>query len=125
MTHTTSNDTRTWVDRMFVDYAEGASAPLEVVVHDCSKDSNVGDVDAVPNSIGLLVDFASDTESKHLLRGEHVLVIGGNRRARSGLGKLFVPTSQLQNFIEYLQQLKVSLDADLPSMVEQVRAART
>jgi hypothetical protein len=118
------NDTRNWVDRMFTNAGPGGLVPLEIIAHDCSDSPNLGGVDVIHNTISLLVDFASNTESKNMLRGEHVLVLGGNRPARSGLGRIWVPVSQLPNFITYLQQLQAYLDRELPSLVEQVRADR-
>lgn len=118
------NDTRSWVDRMFIDNGPDGESPLEIVVHDCCESQNLGSVDVVHNTISLLVDFASETSGKNMLRGEHVLVLGGNRHTRSGLGRLWVPVSQLPQLINYLQQLKYHLDQELPLLVEQVRAER-
>lgn len=117
-------DARTWVDKMFVDPSPNGFTPLEVVVHDCSKDVNLGRVDVIHNTISLLVDFAADTDSKSVLRGEHVLVLGGNRPTRAGMGRIWVPVTQIGSLISYLQQLQQYLDGNLPSLVEQVRTSR-
>ena len=117
-------DARNWVDRMFVDPGSEGNVPIEIVAHDSCENPNLGGVDIVHNTISLLVDFASATDSKNILRGEHVLVLGGNRPARSGLGRIWVPASQLPQLINYLQQLNSYLDQELPSLVGQVRAER-
>jgi hypothetical protein len=117
-------DDRTWVDRMFVDAGPDGNVPLEILAHDCAENSNLGGVDVVHNTISLLVDFATATESKNLLRGEHVLVLGGNRPARSGRGRIWVPVSQLPSLISYLQNLQQYLDGNLNSLVGLVRANR-
>lgn len=121
---TNENDTRSWVDRMFTDWSANGKVPLEVVAHDCIDNQNLSSVTPIPNTISLLVDMAASTSSKLQLKGEHVLVIGGNRPARSGQGRVWVPASQLGDFIEYLQALKAHLDQELPGLVEQVRAGR-
>jgi hypothetical protein len=119
-----SNDPRSWVDKMFTDVGQGGLEPLDVVAHDCSNDSTLNGVNVVHNTISLLVDFASNTSTKNMLKGEHVLVLGGNRKTRSGLGRLWVPVNELDKLIGYLQQLKVHLNQDLPGIVERVRAER-
>ena len=117
-------DSRTWVDKMFVDISGGEKSPIPIVAHDCSLNPNLGSIDVIHNTISLLVDFAANTDSKHVLGGEHVLVLGGNRPARAGLGRIWVPVSQIPSFIEYMQNLKEYLDRELPGLVEQVKAER-
>jgi hypothetical protein len=117
-------DNRKWVDKMFTDASQNGPVPLDVVVHDCSDKSNLGTVELNPNSISVLADFAINTSSKNILKGEHILVLGGNRQARGGLGRLWVPASQLGDLINHLQTLKASLDQDLTRLVEQMRSER-
>ena len=119
-------DTRNWVDRMFQDFnpETGESQQLSVIAHDCAEDASLGAVSTVPNSISLLVDFAANVDTANMLKGEHILVLGGNRPGRAGQGRFWVPTSQLEKMIDYLQALKKYTDEQLPSTVEQIRSNR-
>jgi hypothetical protein len=118
-------DSRSWTDKMFLDrQPDGSNVTLEVVAHDCNQNANFVDIDVVHNTISLLVDFAADAQSKHSLKGEHVLVVGGNRPTRSGLGRLWVPASQLPTLIAHLQSLNSFLDSNLDNIVGRVRSNR-
>lgn len=116
-------DTRSYVDRMFVDFDPntGKVSTLPVQTQDGSKISKVSDAMISPNSIPVIVNVGKSvedyTELNGMPKGETVIVVGGVRQGKSGQGRINIPLSQVDSFCENLKALAEAVKTDLVSKV--------
>ena len=120
-------DPRNWVAKMFLNFdpTDNTTSGLEVITHDCHDEPNLGQINYEPNSITLLLDFGTGVDGcSHSLRGEDVIVLGGNRSGKAGQGRLWVPVSQFRQFLANSQSLLDYLEAEIPKLKAEVAEAR-
>lgn len=124
-TETTHPDTRRFVDRMFEDFnpTTGQRTPLEVRATYAGKENKLSEVEVEPNSIPLLLNFAGDvedfSETNGLDKGENILIIGGIRQGKAGLGsRLFLPVSQAKDFCDRIMSIVEASEGEIPKLLE-------
>lgn len=117
----TLRDGNRWVENMFSN--GGINYPI--AMHDYAEKSALERSDLSPDTIPILVDFASNNERNSSLKGKHVIILGGCHSTRASQGKLLVPTDQMGELIDRLTQLKQYLDQNLGQSISNVRARRT
>lgn len=121
-------DPRNWIDRMFLEFNETncQTTGLEVVSHDCRDTVNLGKINYEADSITLLLDFGTGVGgSNHSLRGEDIVVLGGNRAGRAGQGRLWVPVSQFRQFLRNSNALLDYIETELPRLKAEAATARS
>jgi len=119
-------DTRDWTDKMFQDFnvETGAVEAINVNIIDCAGQSTLGHVNVGNDNISILVDFANDVDTSAMLKNEDIIVLGGNRAGRGGQGRLYVPVSQFEKFLQHCAALYESISNQLPELRNAVRAGR-
>lgn len=113
-------DTRDWVESMFFDHepTTGNHQALQIKAQDASKLSRLGDIKTETNCIPLLLRFgAAVDEYNGKLKGEDVLVLGGARSGKAGQGKLYIPLSQVEGFVDNIKALTEAVEAELPKLL--------
>ena len=85
---TKHKDPRSWTDKMFQEFngESGEAEAINVDIIDCADNSTLGSVNLGNDNISILMDFADNVETTAMLKGEDVIVLGGNRAGRGGQG---------------------------------------
>lgn len=119
-------DPRSWTDKMFQDFNRetGEAEAISVNIIDCAENSTLGSVNVGNDNIAILVDFAANVDTTAMLKNEDVVVLGGNRAGRGGQGRLYVPVSQFQQFLQHCAALYESINEELPRLRDEVRSVR-
>lgn len=116
-------DTRSWTERMFADHdpVSGEAKMLPVKAQDCSQVSKIGDVKTGSNCLPVLLNFGGDVETyKGPLNEEHVLVLGGSRVGKAGQGRIYIPLSQVDVFVEKVLALRDAVEGEVPKLLESI-----
>lgn len=120
-------DTRSYVERMFNDFDtnSGEQTPLPIRAQDASKVSKISDLIIEPNSIPLILSMGSEvedySETNNMKKGENLLIIGGVRQGKAGLGKIMIPISEVNKFCEHVQAIAAAATAKLPELLVQMK----
>lgn len=115
---TKNEDKRDWVDKMFLDFdkKEGKNVPIDVCVIDGSNVRTHNQIELGRDNITIIQNLGSNLEGKFALKDETLVVLGGNRFGRSGAGRVAIPLSQYDKFIEYAKAVKNSIENQLEGL---------